>query len=327
MVKPVARPSAAFKYKPLATKPPAAGHQGKKGPRLAPIVMGGAVLYVAATYVSMLVFKSKGDTTAYTKDQQQSHQPQDADGSKVMGLRSDQLPRLTPDNYDTSRIWGTVANSYDKEIGMDETVMGMGVLRWWLVSQAKGDVLEVAAGTGRNFGYYRPSQVASLVVTDDHASMLSQAEAKFAQYKEKFHDTFVAFQTANVDQHLHASQADNKEQASQDLSRKFDTVIDTFGLCSCHDPAEALVAMADACKSSESRILLLEHGRSHYDWLNRLLDANVDKHVQKWGCWWNRGIMDLFQDDRVKDKVEVLSSSRWHFGTTCYIVARPKRSE
>ncbi|KAI8074381.1 hypothetical protein BC940DRAFT_288101 [Gongronella butleri] len=348
------RPSTSFKYKPInvrtpptAPAPPSAGKGGRTGPRLAPIIMGGAVLYVTATYVSMLVFRSKEDTTKYVTEeqQQQKQQQQEPLGApRTMGLRADQAPKLSPACYDTSGIWGQVASSYDKEIGMDETVMGIGLLRWWLVSQAKGDVLEVSAGTGRNFGYYNPDKVTSLLVTDDHAAMVDAAKTKFDQFKEKFHNTFVKFQRANVDTHLAPSptsplppmqQNEQKEQKETQncqhnnndaaLEGKFDTVIDTFGLCSCRDPAEALISMADACKSEESRILLLEHGRSHYSWLNRLLDANVDKHVQKWGCWWNRPIMELFDDDRVKEKVEIVSSSRWHFGTTCYIVARPRR--
>lgn len=41
------------------------------------------------------------------------------------------------------------APKYDKEIGTDETVMGLNLLRRWLLSKAKGDVLEVAGGTGK----------------------------------------------------------------------------------------------------------------------------------------------------------------------------------
>jgi methyltransferase OMS1 len=140
--------------------------------------------------------------------------------------------------------------------------------------------------------------------------MLNQAQEKFEVYKDKFHNAF-SFETACVEE-----ESVNK--------KKYDTIVDTFGLCSCKDPAEALVQLADQCKSTESRVLLLEHGRSHYDWLNRLLDTNLDKHVQQWGCWWNRDIMGLFQDERVKSKLEIESVSRYHFGTTCYIVAKPK---
>ncbi|SAL98789.1 hypothetical protein [Absidia glauca] len=315
------QPTQRLKYKPIPnasnhrTSPPTATTTTAKRPRLAPILLGGAFLYVTATYVSMIVFKSKQDTTL---DQSQQQQPSDqsspsdalttkkADGTIVM-------QQVTPKNFDTRTIWGQVADRYDDEIGWDEKVMGIGLLRRWLVGQATGDVLEVSTGTGRNFDYYKPTQVESLTLTDDHPAMLKSAETKFTKHHQsRFHDAFKAtFTPANV-------------EALDENG--FDTVVDTFGLCSCGDPAAALVSMAEACKSDESRILLLEHGRSHYDWLNRLLDTNVDQHVKKWGCWWNRNIMDLFEEDRVKEKLEIVSVSRWHFGTTCYVVAKPKKT-
>jgi methyltransferase OMS1 len=168
--------------------------------------------------------------------------------------------------------------------------------------------LEVSTGTGRNFDYYKPEQITSATFTDRHEPMLNEAKEKFQKYKDKFHTAF--FETASV------------EEVNQD--KKYDTIIDTFGLCSCKDPVEALVQLADQCKSKDSRVLLLEHGRSNYDWLNRLLDTNLDKHVKQWGCWWNRDIMGLFEDERVKDKLEVVKVSRYHFGTTCYVIAKPK---
>ncbi|KAI9478122.1 MAG: hypothetical protein EXX96DRAFT_483500 [Benjaminiella poitrasii] len=241
----------------------------------------------------MMVFKSKNDT-----------QDRQAEGGEAS-------PVVTPTNFDTTPVWQSVAKNYDKEIGWDEIVMGVVLLRRWLISKAKGDVLEVSTGTGRNFDYYKTDQISSVTFTDRHESMLSEAKQKYLNsYKDKFHKAF--FETSVV------------EEAK---SQKYDTVIDTFGLCSCGDPVEALVQLADSCKSDESQVLLLEHGRSHYDWLNRLLDTNVDKHVKQWGCWWNRDVMGLFEDERVKQKLEIVQVSRWHLGTTCYIVAKPVKQQ
>ncbi|KAG0191473.1 Methyltransferase-like protein 7B [Apophysomyces sp. BC1034] len=240
-------------------------------PKLGPIILGGGLLYVTAAYVSMIVFKSKNDTTQPTMTTEQA---------------------VTPASFDTSPVWEKVAKNYDKEIGWDELVMGIGLMRRWLVGQAKGDVLEVSTGTGRNFAYYKPDQVDSVTFTDCHTSMLDEAKSKFDKYKEQFHKTFVNFNQVNVEQ-------------PQSITQKYDTVIDTFGLCSCGDPANALITLAESCKSEESRILLLEHGRSHYDWLNRLLDTNVDKHVTRWGCWWNRDLIGLFEQEKVKEKLEI----------------------
>ncbi|KAG2453444.1 hypothetical protein HYH02_001665 [Chlamydomonas schloesseri] len=99
---------------------------------------------------------------------------------------------------------------------------------------------------------------------------------------------------------------------------QFDTVVDTFGLCSHEDPVQVLKEMARVCKPG-GRILLLQHGRSHYQWLNDKLDGSAADHQRKWGCLWNRDILDIVkQAGLVVDK-----STRWHFGTSYYIVAYP----
>lgn len=45
-------------------------------------------------------------------------------------------------------IFGKSAPRYDSEIGFDETVMGLNLLRRWMLWKANGDVLEVGGGTG-----------------------------------------------------------------------------------------------------------------------------------------------------------------------------------
>lgn len=60
------------------------------------------------------------------------------------------------------------------------------------------------------------------------------------------------------------------------------------------------------------RVLLLEHGRSGWAWLNSVLDADASKHHEKWGCWWNRDIEKIVADAGLT----VVSARRWHFGTT-----------
>ena len=74
--------------------------------------------------------------------------------------------------------------------------------------------------------------------------------------------------------------------------------------------------MAKACKPG-GQIILIEHGRASWDWLNKALDKDAERHFERWGCWWNRDISGLVEEAGLK----VTSSQRWHFGTTYVIHA------
>ncbi|KAI7868469.1 hypothetical protein BDF14DRAFT_1724803 [Spinellus fusiger] len=253
----------------------------------------------------MVMFKSKSDTTATATA---------TTTTPSVAPPPPQQQQQQQQHFDTTPIWESASQSYDKDIGWDERVMGIGLLRRWLIGHAKGRVLEVSTGTGRNLDYYPSTTITSMTFTDRHTSMLKEAEQKYnksSQSSPRSHA--VTFAVSDISQ-------------PTTPSHSYDTIVDTFGLCSCTDPVEALISLVDACADTESRILLLEHGRSHYDWLNTLLDTNADKHVARWGCWWNRDLMALLQNDRIQQRMEIVSLSRWHFGTTYCIVAKPKSS-
>ncbi|OEH73762.1 AAA family protein [Cyclospora cayetanensis] len=76
------------------------------------------------------------------------------------------------------RIFATKAGGWDREVFFQEILMGIGRWRKELIQQAKGDVLEVAAGTGRNFRYYDNARVRSLTVTDFCSPMVEEARTK-----------------------------------------------------------------------------------------------------------------------------------------------------
>lgn len=112
------RPKASpIKYNRVTpTTPPPPNGGTKSAPRLMPILIGGGLLYITATYVSMSVFKSKSDTTA---------------------PRSHDHDTPIDGNFDTAPVWEKIAKDYDKEIDWDEFVMGIGLMRRWLIGQAK----------------------------------------------------------------------------------------------------------------------------------------------------------------------------------------------
>ena len=173
--------------------------------------------------------------------------------------------------------------------------MGVPLLRWWLLRSARGAVLEVAAGTGANLGKY-PAAATSITATDASADMLRVAAKKVPA------DGRFALRRCAV----------------EELTGCYDTVVDTFGLCSVDDPVAALKAMQRATKR-DGAILLLEHGRGHYAWLNNLLDRYAERHLLRWGCSWNRDYGAVMEDAGLV----VESVRRFHFGTTYMVVARP----
>lgn len=98
----------------------------------------------------------------------------------------------------------------------------------------------------------------------------------------------------------------------------FDTVVDTFGLCSYENPVGVLQELKRVCRP-DGRILLIEHGRGAYEWINNVLDGGASRHAHNWGCIWNRDILKIV----VAAGFEIVDVSRFHFGTTYLIEAKP----
>ena len=101
-----------------------------------------------------------------------------------------------------------------------------------------------------------------------------------------------------------------------DITATYPTVRD---LCETPDPAAALRAMAQVL-APEGRLILIEHGRTNtWAWLDAQLDAGAAAHAAKWGCEWNRDILQAVAEaGLVVERV-----SRWHFGSTTVVYARP----
>lgn len=157
--------------------------------------------------------------------------------------------------------------------------------------------ISVGCGTGRNFDYYANSS--KVIAVDAAASMVQEASKK------------VQPSTSIMVQQMDAHQLSFPDKS-------FDTVVDTFGLCSYQDPVHVLRELQRVCKDN-GQVLLIEHGRGSYDWINRVLDNGAHHHAHNWGCIWNRDISELLQ----KAGLEVVSMQRFHFGTTYLIEAKP----
>src|ERR1700694_4113224 len=122
---------------------------------------------------------------------------------------------MKPHNDDRLRqIWDKYAPRYDRDMTFFERVQFAGG-RQWVCSQATGDVLEVAIGTGRNAPFY-PDSI-RLTGIDLSPAMLDIAHTRAA-------DAGVAVDLREGD-----AQALPFDDAS------FDTVVCTLGLCGIPD--------------------------------------------------------------------------------------------
>ncbi|KAL7552822.1 hypothetical protein ACHAWF_016072 [Thalassiosira exigua] len=162
-----------------------------------------------------------------------------------------------------------IAYRYDDEIEKDEFVMGINLLRRALLYfHAKGNVLEVGAGTARNLPYYPgKSTVEHIMLTDSSDKMLLRAKEKLGDMSKDERQRFSVM----------VADAANLRGFGEN---SFDTIVDTFGLCSFDDPVAVLKELKRVCKP-DGKILLLEHGRSKsYSGLSDYLDKHAERHAK-----------------------------------------------
>jgi ubiquinone/menaquinone biosynthesis C-methylase UbiE len=196
------------------------------------------------------------------------------------------------------RRYDDFADQYARVEPWQERLLGMGRLRRRLFGRARGDVLEVAAGTGINFGHY--DRRCRLTAVDMSPRMLDLARRRAAGL--------------GLDVDLRVMDAGALEFADD----SFDTVTSSLTLCTFPDPVLALREMARVCRP-DGRILLLEHGRSDREWLGRFQDRREQRHAQQLGCYWNRRPLDLV----AAAGLTTTATRRHLLGTFHHIEARP----
>ncbi|KAL9126904.1 MAG: hypothetical protein Q9217_004118 [Psora testacea] len=219
-------------------------------------------------------------------------------------------PNALPPNTDVSDRYDASAPTFDSEVGYTEAVTGLNILRRKLVKQAKGHVLEVSVGTGRNAKYYDLRSCNSITFLDRSGSMVKIAQEKW----QKLHPsgaprTKVAWRTQDVMEPFPAPR------------EGFDTIVQTMGVCSTPDPASTLRRLGTLLNPATGRILLLEHGRGKYQWINWVLDRNAARHADRFGCWFNRDIGKVLEESGlVIEKCE--RPYWWNLGTMWVVEAR-----
>ncbi|MEO6857311.1 MAG: class I SAM-dependent methyltransferase [Solirubrobacteraceae bacterium] len=147
------------------------------------------------------------------------------------------------DASETDRIrqlFDKEAPRYDRQISFFERLLFKGG-REWACSQATGDVLELAVGTGRNLAHYHPD--VRLRGIELSPAMLDIARARARQ--------------AACETDLQLGDA----QALDFADESFDTVVCTLSLCTIPDDRAAVAEVRRVLRPG-GRFLLLEHVRS-----------------------------------------------------------------
>ncbi|PVH83123.1 S-adenosyl-L-methionine-dependent methyltransferase [Cadophora sp. DSE1049] len=251
--------------------------------------------------------------------------------------------KTTPDEQeDVSKRYDQIAKTFDNTVDSTESMMGITSLRQKLVSQAVGDVLEVSIGTGRNLefysfdfrgyqgvgkvdekGYIKKGKVRSLTAVDKSGEMLVIAHEKFGKMFPGILGVRWIIADA-AEKGAIPGPPRGANERSGNLEKKYDTVVQTMGLCSVSDPVALLRNLGECVKEDEGRILLLEHGRGKWEWLNKYLDRSAEGHAKLYGCWWNRDMRSIVEESGL-EVVKIETPKWWHGGTTWWIeLKKPK---
>jgi ubiquinone/menaquinone biosynthesis C-methylase UbiE len=135
------------------------------------------------------------------------------------------------------RAWEENASSYDRQIVLLEKIWFSGS-REWLGARARGRVLEVAIGTGRNLPHYPPD--ATITGVELSPAMLAIAGRRAAGLGR--------------DADLRTGDA----QALPFPDQAFDTVLCALSLCTIPDPVAAIGQMKRVLVPG-GRLLLVDH--------------------------------------------------------------------
>ncbi len=141
---------------------------------------------------------------------------------------------------------------YDPVLWLGE-LRGMRARRARLLGEARGEVVEIGAGTGLNLGHY-PAEVESLTLTEPVAEMAARLRRRVERSER---ETLIV--EAPAEQLPFADDA-------------FDTAVSTLVLCTVEDPDRALAELRRVLRPG-GRLLFVEHLRSD---------------DERWGRWQDR---------------------------------------
>jgi ubiquinone/menaquinone biosynthesis C-methylase UbiE len=188
-----------------------------------------------------------------------------------------------------SKVWeSTFSAIYDPLLWVAERA-GMGQRRAALLDQARGQVLELGAGTGLNLPHY-PDDLEELVLTEPSPPMVARLERRAKESSTASVMVAEAEQLPFEDDH-------------------FDTVVSTLVLCTVNEPRQAIDEIARVLRPG-GKLLFLEHVRADSPRLARWQDRlHRPWHAFAAGCHANRSTVDMIGDSPLR--IETVERDRW----------------
>ncbi|HEY0530009.1 MAG TPA: class I SAM-dependent methyltransferase [Actinoplanes sp.] len=153
------------------------------------------------------------------------------------------------------QFWDDVAPRYDRAMRFLERFQFRGG-REWVCSRARGDVLEVAVGTGLNLGLYPPGT--RLTGVDLSPEMLAQARSR----------------SAGIGRPIELKEADVAALPFDDGT--FDTAVSTLAMCAVPDERAGILEMCRVLRTG-GLLLLLDHIGSNW-----------------WPIWAGQRLMEVY---------------------------------
>jgi ubiquinone/menaquinone biosynthesis C-methylase UbiE len=179
------------------------------------------------------------------------------------------MPTIT--NQGVPRIHHPIASAvYEWLAGRRLIQRFMEPLRQETVEQASGLVLEVGAGSGRNFPWYMPEHVERVEAVEPDATMLRYARERLSHAR------------------VPISLVQAPAEALPFTDATFDSAVATLVFCSVFDPLQALREVKRVMKPKGS-FFLIEHVRAQGKMAAHIQDALVPLTTHLAGnCHWNR---------------------------------------
>ena len=198
-------------------------------------------------------------------------------------------PKVENETARVRQQYDREAARYDESIAVSERWFFKGG-REWVASQAKGEVLEIAIGTGRNLAFYPPDVTLTGIE-------LSSAMLELARQRAQTLGRTIDLQLGDA-------------ETLPFPDERFDTVVCTLALCTIPHPRQALQEAWRVLRPG-GHLLLLEHVRSP-SWPVRALQHLLEPLAVRFAA--DHLLREPLEDARaVGFQIEQLERSSWGF--------------